>query len=77
MTTKFKKFNGRNFSLWKLKIMTGLWKDNFLNSIDGTHADITDEKWKDMDGDVASNLHLAMPYSVLSSIAKKKTIKEI
>jgi len=77
MTAKFEKINGRNFSLWKLKIMAVLRKDNFLKAIDGTQVDITDEKWKEMDDNVVANLHLAMPDSVLSSIAEKKTTKEI
>jgi len=37
MTTKFmiEKFNGSNFSLWKLKIRTVLRKENCLDAIDG------------------------------------------
>ena len=79
MATKFEieKFNGRNFSLWKLKIRAILRKDNCLDAIDGRPADITDEKWKEMDDNAVANLHLAMADSVLSSIAEKKTAKEI
>ena len=51
MAAKFEieKFNGRNFSLWKLKIREILRKDNCLDAIDGRPADITEEKWKEMD----------------------------
>jgi len=37
MATKFmiEKFNGSNFSLWKLKIRTVLRKENCLDAIDG------------------------------------------
>jgi len=50
MAAKFEieKFNGRNFSLWKLKIRAILRKDNCLNAIDGRPVDITDEKWKEI-----------------------------
>jgi hypothetical protein len=79
MATKFKigKFNGSNFSLWKLKIRAVLRKDNCLDAIDGRLADITDQKWKEMDDNAVANLHLAMADSVLSSIAEKKSAKEI
>jgi hypothetical protein len=79
MATKFKieKFNGSNFSLWKLKIRAVLRKDNCLDAIDGRPADITDQKWKEMDDNAVANLHLAMADSVLSSIAEKKSAKEI
>jgi len=79
MATKFKieKFNGSNFSLWKLKIRAVLRKDNCLGTIDERPADITDQKWKEMDGNAVANLHLAMADSVLSSIAEKKSAKEI
>jgi len=60
-----------------LKIKTILRKDNCPDAIDGRPADITDEKWKEMDDNVIANLHLAMVDSVLSSIAEKKTSKEI
>ncbi|KAG2399616.1 Retrovirus-related Pol polyprotein from transposon TNT 1-94 Protease [Vigna angularis] len=79
MTAKFEieKFNGNNFSLWKLKIRAILRKDNCLDAIEDRRAEISDEKWKEMDDNAVANLHLAMADSVLSSIAEKKTAKEI
>jgi len=60
-----------------LKIRAILRKDNCLDAIDDRPADITDEKWKEMDDNAVANLHLAMADVVLSSIAEKKTSKEI
>nr|KYP42748.1 Retrovirus-related Pol polyprotein from transposon TNT 1-94 [Cajanus cajan] len=79
MAAKFEieKFNGNNFSLWKLKIRAILRKDNCLKAIEGRPSDITDEKWREMDDNAVANLHLAMADSVLSSIAEKTTAKEI
>ena len=79
MAAKFEieKFSGSNFSLWKLKMKAILRKDNCLPAIEGRPADITDEKWKEMDDNAVASLHLAMADSVLSSIAEKKTAKEI
>lgn len=79
MVAKFEieKFNGTKLPLWKLK-MKAIWrKDNSLPVTDGRPADITDEMWKEMDGNVIVNLHLTMVDSVLSSIVEKKTKKEI
>ena len=46
MAAKFEieKFNGSNFSLWKLKIRAVLRKDNCLEAIEGRPTDMTDEK---------------------------------
>jgi len=79
MAAKFEieKFNGNNFSLWKLKIKAILRKDNCLPAIEGRPTEIADDKWKEMDGNAIANLHLAMADSVLSSVSKKTTAKEI
>ena len=80
MTTKFdvEKFNGTNFSLWKLKVKAILRKDNCLAAIGDRPAEITDDgKWQEMDGNAIANLHLALADGVLSSVAEKKTAKEI
>jgi hypothetical protein len=80
MAAKFEieKFNGSNFSLWKLKIKAILRKDNFLVAISERPADFTDDnKWNEMDGNAIANLHLALADGVLSSIEEKKTAKEI
>jgi len=47
MAAKFEieKFNGRNFSLWKLKIRAILKKDNCLDAIDGRTADKSGKRW--------------------------------
>ena len=80
MATKYeiKKFNGNNFSLWKMRINAVLRKDNCLAAI-GDRPDkiLDDNKWKEMDGNAIANLHLALAEEVLSSVAEKKTAKEI
>ena len=80
MATKFKieKFNRSNFSLWEMKMRAILMKDNCLLAIGDRPTEITDDnKWKEMDGNAVANLHLALADGVLSSIAEKKTAKEI
>jgi len=74
---EIQKFNESNFFLWKLKIKAIMRKDNCVTAIEGRPIGITDEKWKEMDDNVVANLHLALADSVLSSIAEKKTAKEI
>ena len=75
---KIEKFNGSNFSLWKMKMRAILMKDNCLLAIGDRPTEITDDnKWKEMDGNAVANLHLALADAVLSSIAEKKTAKEI
>lgn len=76
-TFKIQKFNGSNFYLWKLKIKAILRLDNCLAAIEGRPANITDEKWKEMDDNAVANLHLAMEDSVLSRVAENKTAEEI
>ena len=76
--TKFEieKFNGSNFSLWRLKIKAILRKDNCLAAISEKSADFTDDnKWNEIDE--IANLHLALANRVLSSIEENKTIKKI
>ena len=77
METNFEieKFNGNNFSVWKLKIKAILRKDNYLSAIEGRPTGLADDKWKEMD-DIA-NLHLVLANSILSSVTKKKTTNEI
>ncbi|KAE8679209.1 Retrovirus-related Pol polyprotein from transposon TNT 1-94 [Hibiscus syriacus] len=80
MATKFdiEKFNGRNFSLWKLKMKAILRKDGCLAAISERPVDFTDDnKWIEMDGNAMANFHLALADEVLSSIEEKKTTKEI
>ncbi|GMJ14768.1 hypothetical protein HRI_005146000 [Hibiscus trionum] len=80
MATKFdiEKFNGRNFSLWKLKIKAILRKNGCLAAISERPADFTDnKKWNEMDENAIADLHLALADEVLSSIEEKKTAKEI
>lgn len=79
-TTKFdvEKFNGTNFSLWKMKIRAILRKDNCLTAIEGRPTDLTDDnKWNDIDSNAVADLHLALADQVLSSMAEKRTAKEI
>lgn len=79
MTAKYEieKFNESNFSLWKVKIKAILRKDNCLAAIEDKTEGISDKKWNEMDNNVVANLHLALADSVLSSVAEKKTAKEI
>ncbi|GJR08587.1 retrovirus-related pol polyprotein from transposon TNT 1-94 [Tanacetum coccineum] len=80
MATKFEieKFNGNNFSLWKLKMKAILRKDKCLAAIGERPVEVTDDsKWDEMDGNAIANLHLALADGVLSSIEEKKTAKEI
>jgi hypothetical protein len=49
-----------------------------LAAIGDRPAEITDnEKWNEMDGNAIANIHLALDDKVLSSVAEKKTTKEI
>ena len=79
MATKYEieKFNGNNFSLWKMRIKAVLRKDNCLAAIRDRPDEIVDEKWKEMDGNAIANLHLALANRVLSSVTEKKIAKEI
>ena len=52
-------------------------KDNCLVVIKRRPTRIIDDKWKEMDDRAAANLHLALADSVLSSVAEKKTAKQI
>ena len=50
-------------------------RDNYLDAIEGRPTNITtDKRWMTM---LFTNYHLAMESSILSSIAKKKSAKEI
>ncbi|KAE8727661.1 hypothetical protein F3Y22_tig00005406pilonHSYRG00056 [Hibiscus syriacus] len=80
MATKFdiEKFNGRNFSLWKLKMNAILRKDGCLAAINERPVDFADDiKWNEMDGNTMANFHLTLADEVLSSIEENKTAKEI
>ena len=80
MATKYEieKFNGKNFSLWKMKMKAILRKDNCLAAIGDRPEEITDDdKWNDIDGNAIANLHLALADGVLSSVSEKRTAKEI
>ena len=57
--------------------MAVLRKENCIPAIEGRTSDISDEKWKEMDNNAVATLHLALADSVLSSVAEKKTAKEI
>ena len=75
---EIERFKGSNFSLWKMGINAILRKDNCLEAIGDRPAEITDnEKWNEMDGNAIANIHLALADKVLSSVAEKKTTKEI
>ena len=74
---KIEKFNGNNFSLWKMKIKVVLRKNNCLVAIRERLMKIPNDKWNEIDGNVISNLHLALVDGVLSSVVKKKITNKI
>ncbi|KAF2291302.1 hypothetical protein GH714_022364 [Hevea brasiliensis] len=73
---EIEKFNGSNFSLWKLKMRAILRKDNCLAAIEDRPTGITDDRWKEMDDNAIANLHLAMADTVLSSVAERRQQKK-
>ena len=80
MTAKYEieRFNGSNFSQWKMRINAILRKDNCLAIIGDGPAKITDNaKWNEMDGNAITNIHIALADEVLSSVAEKKIAEEI
>ena len=52
-------------------------KKRVLKTIGERPIGITDDKWNKMDSNAIADLHLALADGVLSSVAKKKTAKEI
>jgi len=74
MATRYeiKRFNGKIFSLWKLKEI--LRNDNYLATIEEKPTSITEKKWKEIDNNVIA-LHLALADAVLFSIPEKITTK--
>ena len=73
MTAKYEieKFNGNNFSLWKMKMMAILRKNNCFAAIGERPMEITNDKWNEIYRKAIYNLHLALADGVLSSVAKK------
>ena len=54
-----------------------LRKNNCLKAIGERHAEITDDKWNEIDGNVIADLHLTLAEWVLSSVAEEKRTKGI
>ena len=52
-------------------------KYNYFAAIREKPAEITDDKWNEMDGNAIDDLHLALADGVLFNVAKKKTTKKI
>ncbi|KAK4280399.1 hypothetical protein QN277_012028 [Acacia crassicarpa] len=80
MTTKMDigKFDGMEFSLWKLKMKALLIKDNCLEFISTRPQEFTDdEKLKKIDELPISNLHLSLLDDILLGVKEKKSAKEI
>ena len=71
---EIEKFNENNFSLWKMKIKAVLRKNNCLTAIGERPIEITDDKWNEIDGNVISDLHLALADGVLSSVVEKNIV---
>ncbi|KAM7462573.1 hypothetical protein LguiA_030694 [Lonicera macranthoides] len=75
---EIEKFSGNNFSLWKMRMTTVLRKNNCLAVIGERPNEISDDgKWNEVHSNAVANLQLALADEVLSSVAKKKTAKEI
>ncbi|GAA0166566.1 hypothetical protein LIER_21692 [Lithospermum erythrorhizon] len=74
MMAKFEieKFNGKNFSLWKLKIKAVLRKDNCFAAIGEKAVDITNEQWNKIDENAIVNIHLALTDEILTNIEEKR-----
>ncbi|KAK9181573.1 hypothetical protein WN944_024711 [Citrus x changshan-huyou] len=72
---EIEKFNGNNFSLWKMKMKAVLRKNNCLAAIGERPMEITDDKWNEIDGNDISDLHLALADGVLSSVRKLYTLR--
>ncbi|GJV43849.1 gag-pol polyprotein [Tanacetum coccineum] len=71
MAEKFEieKFNGNNFSLWKLKMKTILTKDKCLEAISERPTEVTVYgKWAEMDKNAIANLHLALADGVIINL---------
>ena len=60
-----------------MKIKAVLKKNNYLAAIGEKPTEIIDDKWNKIDDNTISDLHLALTDEVLSSVAEKKTTKEI
>ena len=69
------KFNGNNFSLWKMKIKVVLRKNNCLAAIGKKLKEITNDKWNKIESNTISDLHLALVDGVLSSMTEKQNSK--
>ena len=54
-----------------------LRKNNCLEAIGERTAEITDDKWNEMDGNAIVDLHLTLADGVLSSVVEEKTAKDI
>ena len=63
---EIEKFDGNNFSLWKMKMIVIFRKNNYLATIRERPTEITeDDEWNAMDGNVIANLRLALADRVL------------
>ncbi|KAH9654151.1 hypothetical protein KPL70_027652 [Citrus sinensis] len=60
-----------------MKMKSVLRKNNCLAAIGERPMEITDDKWNEIDGNVISDLHLALADGVLSSVAEKNLANEI
>ncbi|KAH9658914.1 retrovirus-related pol polyprotein from transposon TNT 1-94-like protein [Citrus sinensis] len=60
-----------------MKMKAVLRKNNCLATIGERPMEITDDKWIEVDGNIISDLHLALVDGVLSSVAEKNIAKEI
>ena len=75
---EIEKFNGSNFSLWKIKMRAFLRKNKCLEAIGKTPEEITnDKKWEEINYNVVASLHLAISDGILSSTNEKMISSKI
>ena len=75
---EIEKFNGSNFSPWKMKMRAILRKNMCLEAIGERPKEITDgKKWEEINDNVVADLHLAISDGILSSMNEKMTAAEI
>ena len=72
---EIEKFNGSNFSLWKMKMRAILRKNKFLKAIGKRSEEITDDKkWEEIKANVVADLHFAISDGILSSMNENMTL---
>jgi hypothetical protein len=76
---EIKKFNGKSFELWKLKMEDMLVdRDQWIMVDPGTVPTITStDDWKNLDWKVKSTIQLCLSDSILLNVSKEATTKNL